>query len=169
MESSRCLLMSLAQETFQGYVNYDGSQISRCGPGAPPLAGETVPLKVYGHSEGTDRSSLVYLSSLLTIYKDGQLLYLDFGSDQGNDFKQSFPIVDGSYTFASAGHYTMDCELWWHAGKPFNPTGTLEEKAKAIGRCIYAAKILPGGSQSPSWGNDQEFRSRKGQMGRGRG
>ena len=131
--------------TFQGYVNYDGSQISRCGPGAPPLAGETVPLKVYGHSEGTDRSSLVYLSSLLTIYKDGQLLYLDFGSDQGNDFKQSFPIVDGSYTFASAGHYTMDCELWWHAGKPFNPTGTLEEKAKAIGRCIYAAKFCLGG------------------------
>ena len=131
--------------TFQGYVNYDGSQISSCGPTEPPLAGATTPVRVDGHSEEPDTTGPVYLSSPVMIYKDGELVHLEFGSSQGNTFTESLPIVNGSYTFDSPGHYTIDCELWWHAGQPYNPTGTLEERAKAIGRCIYASHFCLGG------------------------
>ena len=125
--------------TYFGYVSYDGSRLKSCGPSSTPLPGESVPIKVKGHGVDGDVGFKTYFVAAVKIYEDSELIHLEFGKRPTDSFTNAIPIVDTTYTFPSDGHYTMDCELWWHAGDPYIPTGTLEEKAKSIGRCVYSS------------------------------
>ena len=133
--------------TYFGYegLSYDGSRLKSCGPSSTPLLGESVPLKVIGHGVNRDKGFKTYFVAAVKIYEDSELIHLEFGKRPTDSFTNAIPIVDTTYTFPSDGHYTMDCELWWHAGDPHIPTGTLEEKAKSIGRCVFSSSFCVGG------------------------
>ncbi len=134
--------------TYFGYVSYDGSRLKSCGPSSTPLPGESVPIKVKGHGVDGDVGYKTYFVAAVKIYEDSELIHLEFGKRPTDSFTNAIPIVDTTYTFPSDGHYTMDCELWWHAGDPYIPTGTLKEKAKSIGRCVYSSSFCVGGAKA---------------------